>query len=224
MPQLQVATQMHANATRPDSEPILNAIISGLLNEGRLQEGTIVDAGAFNGEWALWMAARWPARTVRAVDPLEHNVRKIGMKASSNLKTLCSALGLKPSTLYLDKKAQQRAAKSGYLLQAGVVGTSAAHGDDLAVPVRTLDDLFATDWRGERLSLLHLDVESAERDVLRGGVETLRRDMPVLTVEVHVHLQPSRTRALVRFLASNRYEVFLVEEICGCVAGEWTGT
>ena len=27
MPQLQVATQMHANATRPDSEPILNAII-----------------------------------------------------------------------------------------------------------------------------------------------------------------------------------------------------
>ena len=74
---------------------------------------------------------------------------------------------------------------------------------------------FASVWRGERLSLLHLDVEGAEADVLRGARETLRRDMPIVTAEVHVHLRTPRTQALLHFLAASRYEVFLVEEICG---------
>lgn len=228
-----------ANATKPDNEPILNAIVAGLLNEGRLAPGTIVDAGAFDGSWALWAAARWPRRTVRAVDPLESNVNAIAARAPPNLMALGAALGRKPSTLFLDSHAQARAKQSGYLLQAGARSSAWRHADSesadaesgstdanrdgrrqaqrsaLQVRVRTLDDLFSSDWRGERLALLHLDVESAERDVLRGGINTLRRDMPVLTVEVHVHLKPPQTSALIRFLAANRYEVFLIEEICG---------
>jgi FkbM family methyltransferase len=210
------------NGTKPETEPIVNAIVAGLINERRLLPGSIVDAGAFDGTWALWVAERWPQRAVHAIDPLAKNVHSLKRRAPSNLRAFFAALGHKSGALYLDKKAQQRAAKSGYLLQKGASpedgGPSSAagiRGDALRVPVRTLDDLFASDWAGERLALLHLDVEGAEREVLRGSVETLRRDMPLLTVEVHVHMQLARTRTLVRFLAANRYEVFLVEEICG---------
>ena len=38
----------------PKQEVILNAIISGLLAENRLQEGVIVDAGAYDGSWACF--------------------------------------------------------------------------------------------------------------------------------------------------------------------------
>ena len=199
---------------KPKTEPLLNSILAGLLNENRLPPGSIVDAGAFDGSWALWMAFRWPDRRVHAVDPLASNVNIIRRQAPSNIRALCAVLGVESTTVFMDHRAQQHASKTGYFL----TGKGLAHSDNgsmVAVRMRTIDELFVSDWSGERLALLHLDVEGAEREVLRGGTATLQRDMPIITVEVHVHLHLSRTRALIRLLLSSRYEVFLVEEICG---------
>ena len=216
---------------KPVTEPILNALVGGLLNEGRVAPGSIVDAGAFDGTWALWAAARCPERTVFAVDPLESNVVYIMRRAQRNVLALRAALSDTPGTLILDRDARKRAASSGYLTMDSrkvgshngssgsnskdpfsSLGTPTAEGE---VNVRSLDSLFANEWSGHRLALLHLDVEGAEQRVLQGGLDTLLRDTPLLTVEVHVHLAPLRTRALLRLLATHRYECFIVEEICG---------
>jgi FkbM family methyltransferase len=204
------------NATKPLTEPLLNSIIGGLLNEGRIRPGSVVDAGAFDGTWALWLAARCRECNVHAIDPLARNVKAIESRAPANLKILHAALGPRSTTLYLDRRAQKRAAASGYL-PGTIGGEDQQHNKAHALPVvvRSLDDLYAKDWQRERLTLLHLDVEGAETDVLRGTKETLSRHMPIVIAEVHVHMQPARTQALIRFLASHRYEVFLVEEICG---------
>jgi FkbM family methyltransferase len=61
-----------------------------------------------------------------------------------------------------------------------------------------LDGLFDGPWRGERLGLAHLDTEGHELSVLRGAARTLRRDRPLLTLElIHSageHEQAGRTR------------------------------
>ena len=81
--------------------------------------------------------------------------------------------------------------------------------------VHRVDDLFANEWRGERLGFAHFDVEGGELDVLRGARATIRRDRPVFTVEVHVHNKPNTTRALLRAIRELGYMSFLVEEQCG---------
>ena len=59
-----------------------------------------------------------------------------------------------------------------------------------------VDQLFATQWRDERLGFAHWDTEGNELDILRGAVGTLRRDAPIFTVEIVVHKSPQYTVAL----------------------------
>ena len=56
-------------------------------------------------------------------------------------------------------------------------------GHENDVPVRTIDSLFA-EW-GSSLGFAHLDVEGSEQAAIGGMREVLRRDRPVLSVEVH---------------------------------------
>lgn len=52
----------------------LRAIVSGLMREGALPDGSIIDAGANDGEEACRYAAEQPFRIVHALDPLAANI------------------------------------------------------------------------------------------------------------------------------------------------------
>ena len=57
----------------------------------------------------------------------------------------------------------------------------------LKIPVKCLDDFQFTD-----VTLVKIDVEGLESQVIAGGVETIRREKPVLLVEIEQrHLDPS---------------------------------
>ena len=56
---------------------------------------------------------------------------------------------------------------------------------------------------------------SSELSALRGGVHTLATHRPVFTVELHVHQHPAFTQNLLRFIAAQGYDAFLIEEPCG---------
>jgi len=64
-------------------------------------------------------------------------------------------------------------------------------------------------------TLLHLDVEGDELEAIRGALATLRRDRPVVTVEVHVHANHSFIRELLTTVASIDYVPRLLAEQCG---------
>ena len=64
-------------SARPENEPILSGILSGLLNERRMPPGSLVDAGAAGGRDACHFASIAPQRVIHAVDPSERNIQWI---------------------------------------------------------------------------------------------------------------------------------------------------
>ena len=176
----------------PNSELVLNTIVAGLLSEGRMPGGSLVDAGAHMGRWACYYAAAAPNRVVHAIEPMSNNVEHMGSyyrPSLPNLRPMQGALG-----------DVQRVVDGGFRtegIRRQVAGVQYMRLPDGQHPSRRpdgprrrelftiyrLDDLFA----GEQLGFLHLDVEGSELAALKGGNATIRRDQPVFTVELHVH-------------------------------------
>ena len=50
---------------------------------------------------------------------------------------------------------------------------------------------------------------------MRGAVQTIQRDQPLISVELTVHKHPEQTRSLLRLMGSLDYDTLLVEEIAG---------
>jgi len=85
----------------------------------------------------------------------------------------------------------------------------------LRIPVHTIDGLFRAQFRGQRLALLHLDLEGSELLALRGANATLARDRPLVVTEVNVHGQPALSLSVLRHMERLSYDSYLLEEITG---------
>ena len=207
----------------PEVEPLLRSLIGGLFAEsGLVPPGSVIDAGANSGEEACYYAERQPQRLVHAVEPVDANVRHIQRLWGSrfpNLRVLRGALG-SVNRLVRDQHAARKLVGGGSQITVGTMnGRAAVHASESDAPgvfrVYRIDDLFAGEWRGERLGFAHFDVEGGELDVVRGASATLKRDRPVFTVEVHPHNKPNETVALLQEIRLLGYRSFLVEEQCG---------
>eukprot|EP00964_Phaeocystis_antarctica_P059431 scaffold35284_cov77-Phaeocystis_antarctica.AAC.3 len=195
------------------AELILNELIRSIALEGLIPEGSVIDAGANQGQDTCAFASMMPTRTVHGLDPLQHNVASLKKLCGSNpnIRPLLGGLGAAEQTLHVP------ASKSRYGGQqisiasrtSGESPIGKGTRDGVAVlniveynntgqefHVWPVDQLFATQWRDERLGFAHLDTEGNELDILRGAVGTLRRDAPIFTVEIVVHKSPQYTAAL----------------------------
>jgi len=195
-------------AKLPKTEVMLNSMISGLLRERLVPNGTIVDAGAADGRFACFFAASAPDRVVHAVDPDEGSIRKMPERwgAYPNLLPMRGGLGNASSIYRVDSKQAQRG-------EATRVSTSASS----SFPIYGLDDLFLRGrWQGEQLGLGHFDVEGWELAVLQGGRAVIDRDQPLITAEIAVHKRPETTRLVLQYLQDELgYDSYLVEEMAG---------
>jgi FkbM family methyltransferase len=214
----------------PDHEPLLHSLVGGLLLEGLVPNGSAVDAGANSGEESCFYAELQPQRVVHAVEPVAANVqfiKKTWVARLPNLAVLHGGLGSK-NRFVRSAEASRKSTGQGSQVKvgdmsqkAGVVLPDQPAGNDAAqlgpgvFRVYRLDDLYAREWRGERLGFAHFDVEGGELDLLRGAVATIQRDRPVFTVEVHVHNKPNLTADLLHLIQELGYSSFLVEEQCG---------
>ncbi len=162
----------------------------------QLGEGCILDVGAHIGYHALSFAALYPRRRVFAFEPnpancerLQHNLDlnaspaarvrlfpvalsdhdgRTGFNASTNVDDQTSSGGyLQGIAPPLDDSVYQR---------SGFVGSTVA--------VRRLDGVVLEHGWGP-VALIKIDVEGAEQLVLTGALELLRRDRPLLFIEVH---------------------------------------
>ena len=57
----------------PGTEIILNSLLAGLMQEDRMPAGSILDAGAFQGGTACYLASQAPGRAVHALEPVAFN-------------------------------------------------------------------------------------------------------------------------------------------------------
>jgi FkbM family methyltransferase len=96
--------------------------------------------------------------------------------------------------------------RSGYLNVDDQSLTSEPRSGNDIIRVETLDDWADRELRsGERIDWLKLDVEGAEVEVLKGGAEFLRLNMPNVLVENHVFKRPNVYAEVKDFLSSSGF-------------------
>jgi FkbM family methyltransferase len=148
-----------------------------LLRNWARPGSTVVDAGANVGLFTIPLALAVGERgRVLACEPAESNVSRLSANLHrnelANVDVVPAALGSArgTATLVLDADAAYHSVSAG----DAVAGTR--------VPVERLDDLWARAGR-PTVSVLKVDVEGTELDVLEGGVELLRACRPAVLVE-----------------------------------------
>lgn len=206
---------------KPTTETIFNSVVSGLFAEGRIPDGSIVDAGGFTGDFACWYARLTP-RPVHAIEPNMQNVQYMARRYSktTNLQPMQGGLGSTRKVLSTGRQGfasqmQGHSSTVGLLRALPVGGRNLTLGAPGTFEVRRLDELFETRWPAERLGFLHLDVQGSELDALRGAAATILRDRPIFSTEVEVHANARLTASLLRFIDELGYDSYLVEEHCG---------
>lgn len=199
---------------RRTGEMLLRWLLAGLLLEGLVPPGVIVDAGANDGADSCYLADLAPERTVHAIDPSRRLVRQMRRDLVATRPNLRPMLGA------LSSEANRTAAASAHT-EAGQLFPKDLDPADVPsggerFPLYSVDHLFATQWAGEALDLLHLDVEGHELSALHGATAAIRASRPVLAVELFVHQPGERAVSLLRYLERELgYRAFVVEEVCG---------
>lgn len=125
--------------------------------------GSAVDGGANNGQWAVAMIERF--KTVHAFEPMAGLCPQI-----PGVCVHTAALMDRCGTVGLVMPPKRRSDRSRHVVA----------GED--IPAVSVDALELVDC-----GLIKLDVEGAELFALRGAEETIKRDHPVLIVEVDRH-------------------------------------
>lgn len=209
----------------PAFEAIFISILAGLFAEGRVPNGSVLDSGAKDGGFSCYFASQARTRKFHAIEPLRHNAASISRRFGQCKRIDSVQCGLGEHRRRLDPGAE--AAKLEQLTSGPHVPQAGATESDEAFTVATIDELLnmtrdalaspcSRGWSpDETLGLVHLDVEGAELPAVVGGRRALKRDMPLLTLEVHVHQNASYTRSLLLEVAGLGYDCYLVEEICG---------
>ncbi|GLK82995.1 FkbM family methyltransferase [Ancylobacter defluvii] len=150
-------------------EPISRRLWAELARRG----GTVVDAGAYTGFYAI-LAARSGARRVHAFEASPLIVPRL--LANLELNDI-GTVAVHPHALA--RASGQRIAirgKDGLSSAGSIVGEGTVIG---SASTLALDDVGLAD-----LSLIKIDVERAEYDVLQGGAETIRRFRPHILIEL----------------------------------------
>lgn len=156
----------------------------------------VCDIGANKGSYLYWMS-RWAGRVV-AFEPQAELVDYLGQA--------CRALNLHNVTVERAGVASQTGTMELYVPSPNSPEASLVrHGNIPSVPVSvvTLDDYFSA---SPRVSLLKIDVEGAELDVLRGAERILRQDRPTLIFECEQrHLASGSVHDCLTYLADLGY-------------------
>lgn len=85
-------TAMHT-CPKPSVEGGLSSIVEGMLREGSMPVGDILDVGANTGEMTCLYACVSPLRVVHAIDPSHDLIQKLHCTGSNNIKKVAMTLG-----------------------------------------------------------------------------------------------------------------------------------
>jgi FkbM family methyltransferase len=145
---------------------------------------TCVDVGGHLGYYCLLMARIvGPKGRVISFEPVQENMavlkENVALNRITNIELVNCALGERPGTLSLIRPKNFSLSWTPSVRGYSVEGAR----DSVEVEVDTLDAFLSRG--GHKPSVIKIDVEGAELDVLRGANETLRTARPVVLLEIH---------------------------------------
>lgn len=197
---------------RPEREVLLRSIVWKLFVDGVLpKDSAVIDIGAWLGDNSLvWSRMLDPERgVVHAVDPSTVNVA-----FAKRLAEASDILNVNWHIAVCSSQPGETVYYEGDLRHAKFTKFS-----DSAPPnhqlTQTLDGVIPARDHA-RVSLLHVDVEGFEHDVLAGATEILRSSRPLVIFEGHLN-DSNEVRAVEQILQGFGYAVFMINEVIpGC--------
>lgn len=141
--------------------------------------GVFIDIGANVGRYSIILGNLLKDKIrIIAIEPLEGNIRiikkSIDLNNLDNIILLQTALGSKSKVMDF------------YIDPTGAGGGSSSlikpQKESIKIPVKKLDNI-AKELRLTRVDLIKIDVEGAEADVLKGGINTLKKFHPKIIFE-----------------------------------------
>jgi FkbM family methyltransferase len=164
-------------------EPEAMPLFYGLAREAR----AVFDVGAYIGLFSLLAGLVNPQAQVFAFEPLarvfERLERNVALNELTNVHCRCAAVGAAAGTAefyFPDQAAPVASSLRSDMLLASMPAASIRH---VSVPVVTLDEIVAAQGIAQ-VSLIKLDTERTEHEVLAGCHATLKRDRPDILCEV----------------------------------------
>lgn len=151
-------------------------IVSGLLHQDILPK-SVIDVGANVGQFAVASAKLFPDVIVYSFEPNPESVRTLKKYVNSLQNVLVYPIGLGDKTGELNFHVNSHSHSSSILPLSknhSIAFPNAKEMKVIQIEVSTLDDVFS-DIELPSPVLLKLDVQGYEAQVLRGGVETLKR-------------------------------------------------
>ncbi|GAB2835895.1 hypothetical protein GCM10022221_38830 [Actinocorallia aurea] len=169
--------------------------------------GTAVDAGGWFGPWTRRLLAHADKVVTIEADP---SMARMLARTFPRAEVVAAAVSEHPGTASFAATPGSRLAGTSKVTSTARSGTAVLEAPEgQPVPCVRIDDLGLTDVR-----FLKLDIEGHELPALRGAAETVRRDRPVILLELEARHQP--IAPVVDLLASWGYRGEVL------VAGEWT--
>jgi len=186
-----------------DAQPAFREMIDGSYDDylwsampAELEGGLLLDIGAHIGYHALGLAAKYPASRVIAFEPNPANLdrlrRNLDLNPSIAARIEVEEVALSDINGRLTFRASanidDQTSSGGYLERGSppldvTVYARAGFGATEVAAVR-LDDRARTHGWGP-VRAMKIDVEGAEHLVLAGALDTLRKDHPLLFMEIH---------------------------------------
>jgi FkbM family methyltransferase len=164
-------------------EPEMTALFYRLAREAQV----VFDVGAHIGFFSLLAGLANPNAQVFAFEPLarvhKRLTRNVALNDLPKVRCLCAAMGERTATqefYFPDEDEPVSSSLRSDMLLASLPANTVRH---VPVSVVTLDEIVAQ-HKVARVSLLKLDTERTEHEVLAGGRATLARDRPEIVCEV----------------------------------------
>jgi FkbM family methyltransferase len=158
-----------------------------------------VDVGAYIGQYALLAAHHAPKGLTYAFEPLNESANRLRRSVETNhlpnLRVVEQAVGEHAGSVTFYVSSQPS--------MSSVFASHTPFNRAMTVAATTLDTFWAEN-RPQKIDIIKIDAEEAEDQVIRGGLETLRRFAPLLIMEVSAN-QPGQS---IKLLGSLGYNFF----------------
>jgi FkbM family methyltransferase len=188
------------------------AVLAGLIRE---VSGLVLDIGANTGIFTLLAAATRATARVCAFEPLESARKQLHTNIACNPR-MAPRIAVSPLAL-----SHRRAVAPFFetINDHGLISTSSTLEQGHAIQVgnhvrrevatETLDDWMEASDEGP-IGLMKIDVEGHEHAVVEGGRQTIRRDRPIIIIEI---LGAAEVTALNSMLAKRDYRDFVLSPV-----------
>ena len=152
-----------------------------------------IDVGAWWGPWTYWLSR--VANRVVAFEPVPDLAAFLASVVPPNVKVVNAALSDNTGEATIWMPAGGRGSEGVSSLEPPA---DAATTTTISVPTTRLDDVEL-----DQVGFMKIDVEGHELSVLRGAVETIRRDRPTIVAEVEQRFHHGGSLAAVFDLLSS---------------------